>query len=114
MTGENADIGDMSNIGDVIDEVVKDVNPITKLNNDNFETTTGISGSNSSTTNEPEANEKPPSGWIVTSDECKNRDECDKVKQTIVESIDEIKVVTNDTVQFGTVQTSDRNWLMTH
>ena len=94
--------------------MVNDLNPITILTDDNFANTTGISDSptDDSPTNGSPADDKKPKGWIVTSVECENRDKCDKVKQTIVENIDGINGVTNDTVQFGTVQTTDRNWLM--
>ena len=112
VTGANIDMSDISNIGDVIDSAVNDINPITILNDENFLDTTGISDSDSSTNEETDQNQ--PSGWIVTSAECVNRDECDKVKQTIVESIDEIKEVTDDKVKFGTVQTSDRTGIMIH
>ena len=91
VTGGNADISD---VGDVINEVVNDLNPITILTDDNF------------------ANTTETDGWIVTSAECENREKCDKVKQTIVGNKDGIDEVTNGTVQFGTVQTTDRNWLL--
>ena len=94
--------------------MVNDLNPITILTDDNFANTTGISDSptDDSPTNGSPADDKKPKGWIVTSAECENRHKCDKVKQTIVGNIDGIKEVTNDTVQFGTVQITDRNWLM--
>ena len=95
-----------------IDEVVNDLNPITILDDENFANTTGISDSDSSTNGSP-TNDCNNCGWIVTSAECENREKCDKVKQTIVGNIDGIKDVTNDTVQFGTVQSTDRNWFMT-
>ena len=117
VTGGSADLSD---VGDVIDEVVNDIKPITILTDDNFANTTGISDSgsptddsptNDSPTNDSPADDKKP-GWIVTSAECKNREKCDKVKQTIVGNKDGIDEVTNGTVQFGTVQTTDRNWLI--
>ena len=100
--------GDISNIADVIDDVINDVNPIQIINDGNFVDTTGISESDSPT------NDQSGDGWIVTSAECENRDKCDKVKQTIVGSIDEINEVTNNTIQFGTIQTSDRKWFTYH
>ena len=118
VTGGSADLSD---VGDVIDEVVNDIKPITILTDDNFANTTGISDSgsptndsptNDSSTNDSPADDKKPKGWIVTSAECKNREKCDKVKQTIVGNKDGIDEVTNGTVQFGTVQTTDRNWLI--
>ena len=114
VTGDNADIVDISNIAEVIDDVINGVNPIPILNDNNFANTTGISDPDSSTNAESGVNDKKQNGWIVTSAQCDNSDKCDKVKQTIVGSIDDIKEVTNGTVQFGTVQTTDRNWHNTH
>ena len=112
VTGGNVEIGDISsNIGDVIDTVVNDINPITALNDDNFGDTTGTSNS---TTDDQSEGDTKPSGWIVTNADCDNRDECEKLKQTIIASNDEIKDVTDGKIKFGTVQTTDRIGFMTH
>ena len=117
VTGGNIEIGDISsNIGDVIDTVVNDINPITPLNADNFGDTTGTS--DPPTDNQPEDDIgcvlDIGCGVIVINADCDNRDECEKLKQTIIASNDEIKDVTDGKIKFCAVQPTDRIGFITH